>query len=97
MKLSQFIEEKIEELLQINKEANFKYATDVELSKNSVSEMFTAGSTPLDKEVKELHSLSDLPERIGIEVVPNGSTVHFEFKRPRKRKYESVSFHVLWV
>ncbi|WP_310876938.1 hypothetical protein [Priestia megaterium] len=97
MKLSQFIEEKIKELLQTNKEANFKYATDVEFSKNSVSEMFTAGSTPLDKEVVELHTLSDLPERSGIEVIPNGSTVRFEIKRPRKRKYESVSFNVLWV
>ncbi|WP_025909339.1 hypothetical protein [Priestia flexa] len=96
MKLSNFIEEKTKELLLTNREAIFKYAVDVELSKNSVSEMFTASNTPLDREVIELETLSELPEKNGIEHTPNGSKVVFEVKRPRKRKYESVSFDVLW-
>lgn len=96
MKLSEFIEEKKEELSKEYREVIFSEAIDVQLSKNSTTESFISTNTPFDKDVIEIN-LSELKENITAGFNPNGTKVVFGVKLPRKRKFIDKVFYCLYT
>jgi hypothetical protein len=95
LKLQEFIEAKKVDLEQRYREVEFHSAEDVQLSHNSCSESFLSSPTDLFKEVKTVR-LSELPENRTAVHTPNGSKIRFAVKAPRKRKFTSLEFFVLW-
>lgn len=95
MELAEFINQKIKSLQLEYRKVEFTYATDVQLSKNSVRELFTSGHSNLTTKGYEV-SIHDVPLLSGVDYQSNGSNVVFEVVPKGKRKPVRKSFCFMW-
>lgn len=96
MKLTDFINEKENELKQQHKEVMFYEAIEVELGKNSVSENYMSTNTDFEQEVMEV-KLSEIDEYRSTGWNPNGTKVVFKVKLPRKRRFTNKEYYLKFI